>query len=933
MSHFPPPAARSRGKHGQPFDTTPILSQKRSLAGSQAHVFENGKVPKYNSSDRPPPLKLASPPPRIREDRAVRKHRLRKEVSASLHRMHFAGLPSPKKLQSVSQPVPDSQGSVPPAVPIHVPPPQRVQTSVPPTPAVRDCAAVTAVSLPASSSSVPENQLRLSSQAGMNNNLPDPTTSYPTPDAVAMRVRLYGPFPQSETVQQSAPGSMAVAEGVHHYVHTYPSSHSPSSLEAAPASGIPAVPARPTGTAQALLRTSQAPSVPSTQLTAVSNQDTAAVRPQEAILPNAQHTLLPPELNPQQAALVWNKLEDAQRANVLQEYDYVVAEVNLQAAQSGVTLPGFERQALLPVNPTLPVCNSQRPPSTTQRDSLSITNSKVLIRRNSTVDADSQCGGVRPANSASDPNTSALQLSWAPAQASAPGVTCSWTLSTVSSNDEVGLHFLETIVQPSEPSPEDTTKPSMQRAASKSDDDDCELTGFTENLHEATNSPTTTPVDKGKQRATDTFSDIHVSRHNSWTSVPSQHSSEGRNDPGDQSGQLNSHIVLLLLRQIQSLQGSVREQADMIRDSIENSSRFQAELIAQLQQLKSSLGASAQAPNSSSSPDSPSASDVVAKTTSTRVSDMKVDRRVAQALGRIIPPTAEEEENRIRNLLVDRVHRHVLALLRCNDTSNLAERFPPLGDDNVASYKNGDGKIVCSPMNFRVDFHHPWKSFEFNVEARVILIETFLAKARGGAFAADPIPSRLLTKEVISRLIDQYIITLRRAYRAQVKPPSKEQADKAKRLAARTSRQGTLYRNRRFVVIRFSSLSRHRILFDRLSANNMSGDETDGEKVEHAPVYRIILAEWQSDDLRAFLWALDAMYIKYWEKPPESRRTKGNAPRTRVLRGDSRTVPGTAPMGLWRNCYNAAWLAKKKEWEVEALQIIDEDYDFTLPAH
>ncbi|KAJ3014052.1 hypothetical protein NUW54_g1405 [Trametes sanguinea] len=352
-------------------------------------------------------------------------------------------------------------------------------------------------------------------------------------------------------------------------------------------------------------------------------------------------------------------------------------------------------------------------------------------------------------------------------------------------------------------------------------------------------------------------------------------------EPGDQSGQLNSHIVLLLLRQIQSLQGSVREQADMIRDSIENSSRFQAELIAQLQQLKSSLGASAQAPNSSSSPDSPSASDVVAKTTSTRVSDMKVDRRVAQALGRIIPPTAEEEENRIRNLLVDRVHRHVLALLRCNDTSNLAERFPPLGDDNVASYKNGDGKIVCSPMNFRVDFHHPWKSFEFNVEARVILIETFLAKARGGAFAADPIPSRLLTKEVISRLIDQYIITLRRAYRAQVKPPSKEQADKAKRLAARTSRQGTLYRNRRFVVIRFSSLSRHRILFDRLSANNMSGDETDGEKVEHAPVYRIILAEWQSDDLRAFLWALDAMYIKYWEKPPESRRTKGNAPRTR----------------------------------------------------
>ncbi|KAI9057522.1 hypothetical protein FKP32DRAFT_1583544 [Trametes sanguinea] len=125
-------------------------------------------------------------------------------------------------------------------------------------------------------------------------------------------------------------------------------------------------------------------------------------------------------------------------------------------------------------------------------------------------------------------------------------------------------------------------------------------------------------------------------------------------------------------------------------------------------------------------------------------------------------------------------------------------------------------------------------------------------------------------------------------------------------------------------------MTRHRALFDRLSANNMSGDETDGDQVVHSPVYRIIIAEWQSEAFRRFLWAIDAKYIDYWKSPPDSRRSKGNPPRKRVLRPHSRTVPGTAPMGLWRNCYNDAWLAKKQEWEIEALEIIDEDYNFVL---
>lgn len=128
---------------------------------------------------------------------------------------------------------------------------------------------------------------------------------------------------------------------------------------------------------------------------------------------------------------------------------------------------------------------------------------------------------------------------------------------------------------------------------------------------------------------------------------------------------------------------------------------------------------------------------------------------------------------------------------------------------------------------------------------------------------------------------------------------------------------------------------RHSILLSMMAASNMSGDETDGPEVDHPPVYRIILASWQSIDLRNFLWAIDAKYIGHWEKPANKRRIGGNPPRVRNLREECRTVRGVAPVGLWRNCYNEEWLSKLDDYEIENLEIKEQDYDFTLdpPSH
>ena len=133
------------------------------------------------------------------------------------------------------------------------------------------------------------------------------------------------------------------------------------------------------------------------------------------------------------------------------------------------------------------------------------------------------------------------------------------------------------------------------------------------------------------------------------------------------------------------------------------------------------------------------------------------------------------------------------------------------------------------------------------------------------------------------------------------------------------------------MTVRRRGYTTHIILLDRLDPSHMSADETDGGAAKsHPPVFRIIIAEWQSMELRNFLWQLDEMYRQDWANPIRTRASPGNPPRHRVLRLDSRSETGAVPKGLWRNCYNPIWLASLMAYQREELDIIDEDYDFSL---
>ncbi|TFK82794.1 hypothetical protein K466DRAFT_437721, partial [Polyporus arcularius HHB13444] len=126
-------------------------------------------------------------------------------------------------------------------------------------------------------------------------------------------------------------------------------------------------------------------------------------------------------------------------------------------------------------------------------------------------------------------------------------------------------------------------------------------------------------------------------------------------------------------------------------------------------------------------------------------------------------------------------------------------------------------------------------------------------------------------------------------------------------------------------------------LWDLLAACHMSADETDADsKLEKAypPRWWIIRAFWQGKALRKFFRKLDRHYRLDWASPVrygKKGKSGGNPPRLRMKNKNNPKVDlREVPVGLWRNCYNSAFLATLRPDELRRLQIIDKDFDFTL---
>lgn len=159
-----------------------------------------------------------------------------------------------------------------------------------------------------------------------------------------------------------------------------------------------------------------------------------------------------------------------------------------------------------------------------------------------------------------------------------------------------------------------------------------------------------------------------------------------------------------------------------------------------------------------------------------------------------------------------------------------------------------------------------------------------------------------------------------------------------------------LYQRRSVLTI--YELDEHLVLLSMLSPCHMSGDECGTVADMLCNIWIVIEAEWQSEELKAFLRKLDILWRAFRVKtgdayiadgmPNEASSSsaipqqnlsclgQGKGPRTRVVRESSCVVDSKAPAGLWSNCYNPKWLAKKRPHFIKGLCIKKERYNFAL---
>ncbi|KAI0366121.1 hypothetical protein BV20DRAFT_952825 [Pilatotrama ljubarskyi] len=138
-------------------------------------------------------------------------------------------------------------------------------------------------------------------------------------------------------------------------------------------------------------------------------------------------------------------------------------------------------------------------------------------------------------------------------------------------------------------------------------------------------------------------------------------------------------------------------------------------------------------------------------------------------------------------------------------------------------------------------------------------------------------------------------------------------------------------------VLERRGLTRHYALFDGLKAAHMSGDEPmdDDEKQRlgldntqpSRRLFVVIEGEWESSEWKRFMRSLDAMNLE----DKAHADPGGNQSRVRIDSSTCRIAKNRpVPKGLWRNCYNQAWLAKQKPHFIDSLNVRDMDYDFSL---
>ncbi|EMD36708.1 hypothetical protein CERSUDRAFT_50933 [Gelatoporia subvermispora B] len=138
-----------------------------------------------------------------------------------------------------------------------------------------------------------------------------------------------------------------------------------------------------------------------------------------------------------------------------------------------------------------------------------------------------------------------------------------------------------------------------------------------------------------------------------------------------------------------------------------------------------------------------------------------------------------------------------------------------------------------------------------------------------------------------------------------------------------------LFRRRVRAAKRYPMLRKHVPMLERLGVDGMSSDED--LHLKGVLQYRVLLKSWRHERVTNWLRVFDAAHRR-------SRLNKVNsasrgAPVCNRLRDVKIDETRPAVSGLPRNAYDSQWLAKQGEFDLDDLQINEEQYNFNLSAH
>ena len=133
-------------------------------------------------------------------------------------------------------------------------------------------------------------------------------------------------------------------------------------------------------------------------------------------------------------------------------------------------------------------------------------------------------------------------------------------------------------------------------------------------------------------------------------------------------------------------------------------------------------------------------------------------------------------------------------------------------------------------------------------------------------------------------------------------------------------------------VVDSPDLAVHCHLVSLAGRNSMSDEETDYEEIEgtRTTVLAKVTPDWRSEEFGELYQFIDLRRDDMKKSGIGRRRATNGRNLLRVRKPSRTTAAHPPPPGLWRNCFEKDWLRKRRPWELAALKVVDEDYDFEV---